>query len=218
LLDSKCYVVRLALLDIAIVLREKMIIFVTCLFRGAEFNPFQFDLLNSKRWHVCLFVWEGNVHPDSLYPILKIISEACRGRPVKAEVIAERLGVKPQHVRNIARLLRELGVVKSETGPKGGYVATMATCLLMEQLESRQNVIVGLCSGGRCVNVTPDNVAAFVTRGGLYFYAEFVAPDLPIEVGSLVEVRVGESKFRCEVTHLQRRLGWTYELACRVRH
>ena len=195
-----------------------MIIFVKCLFCGAEFNPFQFDLLNSKREHMFWFVWEDDVYSDSLYPILKIISEACKGRPVKAEVIAERLGVKPQHVRNIARLLRELGMVKSETGPRGGYVATMATHLLIEQLESRQNVIVSLCSRDKCVNVTPDNVAAFVTRGGLYFYAEFVAPDLPIEVGSLVEVRVGESKFRCEVTHLQRKLGWTYELACRIRY
>ena len=158
------------------------------------------------------------MYSDSLYPILKVISETCNGHPVKAEVIAEKLGVKPQHVRNVARLLRELGLVKSETGPRGGYMATMATNLLIEQLESRQNVVIGLCCGSRCLSVTPDNVAAFVTRSGLYFYTEFVAIDLPIGVGSLIEVRVGESGFKCEVAHLQRKPGWTYELACKVRY
>jgi len=160
-------------------------------------------------------VWDGGVFLDSLYPILKVLFEVCRGRPVKAEVIAGRLGVRPQHVRNVVRLLRELGLVKSETGPRGGYVATMATCLLIEQLESRRSVVVGLCGGGECFSVTPDNVAAFVTRSGLYFYAEFVSTS-PIGVGGLVEVRVGESRFKCEVTHLERKPGWTYELVCRV--
>lgn len=36
-----------------------------------------------------------------------------------------------------------------------------------------------------------DNMVAFVVRSVLYFYAEFVAASLPIDVGGLVEVKVG---------------------------
>jgi len=58
--------------------------------------------------------------------------------------------------------------------------------------ESRQNVVVEVVWWEQVfLACHSDNMVAFVVRSVLYFYAEFVAASLPIDVGGLVEVKVG---------------------------
>jgi len=45
---------------------------------------------------------------------------------------------------------------------------------------------------------------------------EFMAVDLPIEDCKTARIKLGESKFACTNIELRRRLGWTYELTCKI--